>query len=221
VGDYWGTGRVEAFSDGVIAIAIVLLVLEISVPESAFDDLWRGSAEEWPSYLAYATSFITIGGFWFAHHGIFRRLQYANRRVMLVNLLFLMAIAFLPYPTKLMAEAIHEAGRDTECGDLLRSVAVRDLAPAQPPLGVGRLRPQAQEDEHVEPLALPDTVLSVAVTSAVDRRRHLSAPASRPTQASAFCLIASNSACVIVPWSSNVLALAISAAAPPLAVSRT
>ena len=103
--DYWGTGRVEAFSDGVFAIAITLLVLEISVPESAFDDLWHGIAEQWPSYLAYATSFITIGWIWVAHHGIFRRLQYANRRVMLINLLLLMAVAFLPFPTKLMAEA--------------------------------------------------------------------------------------------------------------------
>ena len=108
MGDYWDTGRVEAFSDGVFAIAITLLVLEISVPEAAFDDLWRGIADQWPSYLAYATSFITIGGIWMAHHGLFRRLQYANVRVMLVNLMVLMAVAFLPFPTKLMAEAIHE-----------------------------------------------------------------------------------------------------------------
>ena len=107
--DYWGTGRVEAFSDGVFAIAITLLVLEISVPESAFGDLWHGIAEQWPSYLAFVTSFITIGWIWVAHHGIFRRLQYANRRVMVINLLLLMAVSFLPFPTKLMAEALHEA----------------------------------------------------------------------------------------------------------------
>jgi uncharacterized membrane protein len=106
--DYWATGRVEAFSDGVFAIAITLLVLEIGVPEAAFDDLWRGILDEWPSYLAYATSFLTIGGIWVVHHGVFRRLQYANRRVMVINLLLLMAVAFLPFPTKLMAEAIHE-----------------------------------------------------------------------------------------------------------------
>jgi uncharacterized membrane protein len=108
VEDYWGTGRTEAFSDGVFAIAITLLVLEISVPESAFDDLWSGIADQWPSYLAYATSFITIGGIWVAHHGIFRRLRYANRELMLINLFLLMAVAFLPFPTKLMAEAIHD-----------------------------------------------------------------------------------------------------------------
>ena len=106
--DYWETGRMEAFSDGVFAIAITLLILEISVPESAFNDLWSGIAHQWPSYLAYVTSFITIGGIWAVHHGIFRRLQYANRQLMLINLLLLMAVSFLPFPTKLMAEAIHD-----------------------------------------------------------------------------------------------------------------
>ena len=106
VGTRWGTGRIEAFSDGVFAIAITLLILEIGVPEAAFDNLWRGIVDQWPSYLAYATSFLTIGGIWLAHHGIFRRLQYADQRVMLINLLLLMAVSFLPFPTKLMAEAI-------------------------------------------------------------------------------------------------------------------
>ncbi len=108
--DHWETGRMETFSDGVFAIAITLLVLEISVPESAFENLWSGIAHQWPSYLAYVTSFLTIGGIWGAHHGIFRRLQYANKRLMVINLLLLMAVAFLPFPTKLMAEAIHNEG---------------------------------------------------------------------------------------------------------------
>ena len=108
--DHWETGRMETFSDGVFAIAITLLVLEINVPESAFENLWSGIAQQWPSYLAYVTSFLTIGGIWGAHHGIFRRLQYANKRLMVINLLLLMAVAFLPFPTKLMAEAIHTEG---------------------------------------------------------------------------------------------------------------
>ena len=107
--NYWGTSRTEAFSDGVFAIAITLLILEVSVPKSAFDNLWRGILDQWPSYLAYATSFITIGGIWLAHHGIFRRLQYANRQLMVINLLLLMAVSFLPFPTKLMAEAIESS----------------------------------------------------------------------------------------------------------------
>jgi uncharacterized membrane protein len=103
----WGTNRLEAFSDGVFAIAITLLVLDIRVPPGEFDNLWHGIAQAWPEYLAYATSFITIGGLWLVHHGIIRRLQFANARVMQVNILLLMAVSFLPFPTRLVAEAIH------------------------------------------------------------------------------------------------------------------
>ena len=104
----WGTGRIEAFSDGVFAIAITLLVLDIRVPLTEFDNLWHGIANQWPAYLGYATSFLTIGGLWLAHHGVFRRLAYANDRVMQLNLLLLMAVSFLPFPTRLIAEAIHD-----------------------------------------------------------------------------------------------------------------
>ncbi len=62
--DHWETGRMETFSDGVFAIAITLLVLGINVPESAFENLWSGIAQQWPSYLAYVPSFLTIGGIW-------------------------------------------------------------------------------------------------------------------------------------------------------------
>ena len=82
MGSRWETGRIEAFSDGVFAIAITLLVLDIGVPAEAFDDLWRGIADQWPAYLGYATSFLTIGALWLAHHGVFRRLRYADNRVM-------------------------------------------------------------------------------------------------------------------------------------------
>ena len=112
MGDRWDTGRTEAFSDGVFAIAITLLILEVGVPESEFGNLWHGIAHQWPSYLAYATSFITIGGIWLIHHAIFRRLQYANRPLMLINLALLMAVSFLPFPTKLLAEAIHDRGAE-------------------------------------------------------------------------------------------------------------
>lgn len=61
------------------------------------------------AYLGYVTSFLTIGGIWLAHHGMFRRLRYANSRIMRINLLLLMAVAFLPYPTRLAAEAIRSS----------------------------------------------------------------------------------------------------------------
>lgn len=112
MGSRWSTSRIEAFSDGVFAIAITLLVLDIAVPASSFDDLWRGIAHEWPSYLAYVTSFVTIGGLWMVHHGIFRALQYADARVMRLNLLLLMAVSFLPFPTGLMAQAIRDTSAE-------------------------------------------------------------------------------------------------------------
>lgn len=102
----WRTSRLEAFSDGIFAIAITLLILEVSVPESGFDDLWSGIIDQWPSYLAYATSFLTIGGLWLGHHGIFRRMASVDGTVMRLNILLLMFVSFLPFPTKLMAEAL-------------------------------------------------------------------------------------------------------------------
>lgn len=90
-----------------LAIAITLLVLEISVPEAAFDDLWKGIRDQWPSYLAYATSFLTIGGIWLFHHGVFRQLKSADAIVVRINIALLMAVSFLPFPTRLMAEAIN------------------------------------------------------------------------------------------------------------------
>jgi uncharacterized membrane protein len=90
----------------VLAIAITLLVLDLNVPASEFDQLWRGIVEQWPAYLAYASSFLTIGGIWLRHHGIFARPAYVDRKVMTFNLLHLMAVSFLPFPTRLVAEAI-------------------------------------------------------------------------------------------------------------------
>ncbi len=109
----WETTRTEAFSDGVFAIAITLLVLDLSVPESELNHPWSAIGHQWPQYLAYATSFITIGGIWLDHHSIFKRLQWANTAVMRINLALLMAVSFLPFPTRLMAEALrHGAGSE-------------------------------------------------------------------------------------------------------------
>jgi uncharacterized membrane protein len=104
--------RIEALSDGVFAIAITLLVLEISVPEDAYKHLGRAILHEWPSYLAYVTSFLTIGAAWFVHHGIFRRLARADFVVVRLNLIFLMVVSFLPFPTQLLAAGVR--GREAE-----------------------------------------------------------------------------------------------------------
>jgi uncharacterized membrane protein len=105
----WPTGRTETFSDGVFAIAVTLLVLNLQVPASDLRHLWHGIAHQWPAYLGYATSFVTVGAIWLTHHGILRRLEYVNNTLMRLNLLLLMAVSFLPFPTMLMAETIRDA----------------------------------------------------------------------------------------------------------------
>ena len=103
------TGRTEAFSDGVFAIAITLLVLEIGVPSGSENDLLRALVAEWPSYMAYLVSFATIGAVWFGHTVITEYLDHANSTFIRLNLLLLLVVSFLPFPTRLLAEYTREA----------------------------------------------------------------------------------------------------------------
>ena len=105
----WDTTRVEAFSDGVFAIAITLLVLDIRIEPSDYAHLTDALLDEWPAYLAYITSFLTVGSVWLAHHNLFTRLRYVDPVLLRLNLLLLMAAAFLPFPTGVLAQAIHES----------------------------------------------------------------------------------------------------------------
>ena len=109
----WETNRVEAFSDGVLAIAITLLILEISIEPDQYDHLARALVHEWPSYLAYVTSFFTVGSVWIAHHDLFHRLKYIDPVLLRLNLVLLLAAAFLPFPTGVLSQSF-EAGRDAE-----------------------------------------------------------------------------------------------------------
>ena len=104
------TSRLEAFSDGVIAIAITLLVLEIHVPETdGPDSLGHQLADQWPSYAAYLVSFVTIGIIWVNHHAMVSRLRKTNHTVLILNLFLLMSIAILPFTTDLVAEYLRES----------------------------------------------------------------------------------------------------------------
>ncbi|HKN93824.1 MAG TPA: TMEM175 family protein [Thermoleophilaceae bacterium] len=98
------TGRAVAFSDGVFAITITLLVLEIR-PPSDYSRLLHGLAALWPSYLAYVVSFLFIGQVWANHHVMFDHIRAADRSVLLLNTLLLMVVAFLPFATSVLAGA--------------------------------------------------------------------------------------------------------------------
>jgi uncharacterized membrane protein len=102
------TIRMEAFSDGLFAIAITLLVLEIAVPSGAEGDLLGAVVDQWPTYLAYLVSFSTIGAVWLAHTVITEYLDHATSVLIRLNLLLLMVVSFLPFPTRLLGEYIGE-----------------------------------------------------------------------------------------------------------------
>jgi TMEM175 potassium channel family protein len=99
------TTRLVTFSDGVFAISITLLVLEIKPPTDN-TDLLHGLLDLWPSYLAYALTFLFIGQVWVNHHVMFDHIRDANRPVLLLNTLLLMAVAFLPFATSVLAGAL-------------------------------------------------------------------------------------------------------------------
>jgi uncharacterized membrane protein len=101
------TTRLETFADGVFAIAATLLVLEIQLPG---DDIGHGLVDLWPSYFAYALSFLTIGIMWVNHHVVLTFIREADRTFLFINLFLLMAVAFLPFPTGVFAEHIGEDG---------------------------------------------------------------------------------------------------------------
>ena len=100
------TGRLEAFSDGVFAVAITLLVLNIKIPGVDANDkqLWQDFFNNWPMLLAYVTSFATIGVMWLNHNRMFTHIKHANTLLMMLNLLLLLLIVFVPVPTAMLAE---------------------------------------------------------------------------------------------------------------------
>jgi len=107
--DQSGTQRIEAFSDGVFAIAITLLILEIRVPHmqgGGDPGLGRALLGLWPSYAAYVFSFVIIGIYWANHHSIFHLYQRSDHPFLLLNVLFLMCVSFLPFPTAVLAQYI-------------------------------------------------------------------------------------------------------------------
>ncbi len=102
------TGRLEAFSDGIFAVAITLLVLEIKLPDANQENLGLWVLAQWPAFLAYFISFITILIMWINHHAIFRLVHRTNHTFQVINGLLMMLITFVNYPTAVLAEHIQE-----------------------------------------------------------------------------------------------------------------
>jgi uncharacterized membrane protein len=111
--------RLEAFSDGVFAIAITLLVLEIPVPDAGSGGLGHALLEQWPDYAAYLVSFATIGIIWINHHAALGYVERVDRALLLLNLALLMWVTLIPWPTRLLAEYMRAGGANERVAALV------------------------------------------------------------------------------------------------------
>jgi len=126
---FLGTDRLKAYSDGVFSIAATLLVLDIAVhPPGYLSQILRA----WPGYLAYLVSFLTIGAAWMAHTGLTDRLTRSDPVLLQINLLVLLVVAFLPFPTKLVTAALHNTDAERAAVTVygLTLLAIRALGSA-------------------------------------------------------------------------------------------
>ena len=120
--------RLETFADGVFAIAATLLILNVdSQVGDESGTLGARLLHIWPSYVAYGVSFVTIGIMWVNHHLVFRQFARVDRPLLLLNVLLLMLIAFVPFPTRVVAQNAHTAG-DREAAALLYGITMTATA---------------------------------------------------------------------------------------------
>jgi len=104
-------GRLETFADGVFAIAATLLILNVDAQVAGTGrNLGHELVHVWPSYVAYAVSFLTIGIIWVNHHAVMCQIGRVDRAFLFLNVAFLMCVAFIPFPTRLVAEHVRDHG---------------------------------------------------------------------------------------------------------------
>jgi uncharacterized membrane protein len=101
------TSRLEAFSDGVFAVAITLLVLQFAVPDVQSGKLFTTLLGQWPQLVTYVASFLTVGVVWVNHHTIFRNLRAVDRTIQFINLVLLLTVVLVPYPTALLGRYLN------------------------------------------------------------------------------------------------------------------
>jgi uncharacterized membrane protein len=155
------TGRTEAFSDGVLAIAITLLVLDLRVPvgDALHGSLAATLVQEWPSYAAYVTSFLIIGIIWVNHHGVFELVNRVDRVTLFLNLLLLMAVVAIPFTTALMAEYLREGGPDARTAALIYSFVMLAMSLAFASLYTHVARHPALLADGVDPVGVRSSIV--------------------------------------------------------------
>jgi uncharacterized membrane protein len=121
------TSRVEAFSDGVFAVAITLLVLQFAVPDAKSGQLLSKVLEQWPQLITYAASFLTIGVVWVNHHAIFRGIRAVDRTIQFINLVLLLLVVLVPYPTELLGRYLN-SGRNGSAAAAVYAVVMTAMS---------------------------------------------------------------------------------------------
>lgn len=116
------TTRLETFADGVFAIAATLLIIDVGLPEDVHDSIGQALLDIWPQYLAYAISFATIGIIWVNHHVVLAQVGRVDRPFLFLNLGLLLAVAFIPFPTRVLAEFVRTD--DGEAAALLYGITM-------------------------------------------------------------------------------------------------
>jgi uncharacterized membrane protein len=121
-------GRVEAFSDGVLAVAITLLVLDLHVDTGGPDSLAHQLREKWPSFAAYVLSFFVVGVIWVNHHALFSLLGRVDRTLLFYNLLLLLFVTTIPFTTATLAANLRGDLSDVRVAVLLYGVSMEGMA---------------------------------------------------------------------------------------------
>ena len=116
------TRRLESFSDGVIAVAITLLSLDLAVKGPGHGTLAHQLTHLWPSFASYAVSFLVIGIIWINHHSLFSNLEKIDRVSLFLNLLLLLFVVAIPFATATMAEYLRVAGTDSHLSAALYAI---------------------------------------------------------------------------------------------------
>jgi len=121
-------GRVEAFSDGVLAVAITLLVLDLRVDVHSAEPLWAQLRLEWPTFAAYAVSFFFIGVIWLNHHSLFQLAARVDRRLLVYNLLLLLFATAIPFTTSTYADYVQDGGSNARVAVIVYGAAMEGMA---------------------------------------------------------------------------------------------
>jgi uncharacterized membrane protein len=145
-------GRVEAFSDGVFAVAITLLVLNFTIPSPKGGSIVHQLVSHWPEFAAYVISFMVIGIIWVNHHTLLDKLQRVDRPLLFMNLLLLLFVVFIPYPTAIVADYLKVGGWDAKVAVVFYSAVMVGMSIAFSQMYLWAGRHDELLDEGVDPV---------------------------------------------------------------------